>query len=114
MIPAPGVTSSIINRLRGRLPIASSAPVSTTTGSGTPAVVLPQTVAPPANAVDVVSQQLASSQRLAENTATGAGIGAGKNILPVTTKIPTHQSFVWLTFLGVLLILAYAWDRGKL
>jgi hypothetical protein len=59
-------------------------------------------------------QQLENSNQLDENTATGAGIGAGRSSSPISFSMKTPGAYTLLAGLGAVLILAVAWDMGKL
>jgi hypothetical protein len=110
-----GLRNAIVTRVGVKLPVGKpAAPVSLGTGSGTPAVILPPTVAAPPSATQAVDQQLASSNQIMENTVTGAGIGAGNNSLPITVKVKTPSAYLWLAALGIALILAVLVDMEKL
>jgi hypothetical protein len=89
-------------------------PTSISTGSGTPAVEYPPNVLPPPNATVAVAQQLATSQQLEENTFTTAGTGAGRESHPVTYTKNSPSVYWVLVILGGLLVVTFAWDRGKL
>ncbi len=99
---------------RVSFPIFRSQPVSVRTGSGTAPISHPPTIQAPPNAVDAISQQLATSSQLYENTETGTGIGAGMTSAPRTVIVKTTKTYVILALLGAGLVLAYAWDRGAL
>jgi hypothetical protein len=106
--------SNIRKRINVGLTPTKAAPVSTSTSSGTAAVYQPPTVQAPPSAAAAVMQQLNTSDQLAENTATGSGIGAGKSSVAVTVKPKGMFAYIALAALGGALILAYAWDRGAL
>jgi hypothetical protein len=109
-----GVTDGIKARLATFIPALRSAPISVQTSGGTEAVYQPPTIAPPPSAVNAVMQQLGVSVPLQENTVTGAGTGSGRNSLPITASIPGTGSYILLAGLALVLLVAYAYDKGKL
>lgn len=109
-----GVTDSIKARLATFVPSFRAAPISTQTSGGTEMVYQEPTIAPPPNAASAVMQQLDTSVPLQENTVTGAGIGAGRNSAPISAKIPGTGSYALLGALALILVIAYAVDKGKL
>jgi hypothetical protein len=109
-----GANPAIQKRFQAPIAIRKPAPVSLGTGGGQPAIYAPPTVAPPPSATQAVSQQLETSDQLNENTITGQGIGAGKSSTPVTVKVKTSTYYAAIALMGVVLVLAFAWDRGKL
>jgi hypothetical protein len=109
-----GFSSSIKNFLRGRLAVGTPPPVSTSTGSGTPAVYQPPTIDPPPSAAQAVLQQTNTSEQLAENINTGAGTGAGRVSNAITFKVPGKTAYLILAGLAALLVFAYMKDKGKL
>lgn len=109
-----GVTTSIRNRLAALIPTGRAVPISTQTGAGTELIYREPTVAPPPNAASAVMQQTDTSVQLQENTVTGSGTGAGRSSSPITFSIITQNSILVLAGLVIVLILAYAVDKGKL
>lgn len=100
--------------LRRPIKPVDTKPVSTSTGSGTAAIYKPPTLQTPPNAAKAVLQQLGTSDQLMENTATGAGTGAGWSSFPISQILPGKTNYLILGGLALALILAYAWDKGKL
>jgi hypothetical protein len=109
-----GITKALQSRIVKHLKRAKPAPVSLGTGAGQEIVAQPPTIIPPPSAVAAVTQQLDSSTQLAENTATGKGIGAGRTSAPVTKRVLNSNAYIILAALGAALLLAFAFDRGKL
>lgn len=102
------------NRLHAPLastPVAAPTP---RTGAGLPAVWKPPTVEAPPNASAAVLAQIGSSTQLEENTDTGAGTGAGRTSFPITTIRPGWHNYGILAALGIALLVAWAWDEGRL
>ena len=114
MITVSGVSSSIKNFLRGPIASVQVAPPTPRTGAGLPAVYQPPTIEAPPNASVAVLQQVDSSTQLEQNTDTGAGTGAGRESFPITKILPGKGNYLLLGLLAVALLLAYAWDKGKL
>lgn len=114
MIPSLGITDSIRNFLRGPVATVPVAPPTPATGAGLPAVWQPPTVEAPPNAAIAVMEATDYSTQLEENTDTGAGTGAGRSSFPITTILPGKGNYFILAALAVVLLIAYAWDKGKL
>ena len=110
----PGIRQSLSKLIFSRGQHIAPKPVSTSTGSGQEIVSVPVTVARPPNATAAVEQQLKNATPLATNIATGSGIGAGQSSVAVTFKPRTSGAYIALAALGAVLLLAVAWDAGKL
>jgi hypothetical protein len=109
-----GAKGALATRIVSHLRRMRPAPVSTATASGTAVISQAPTVVPPPNAVDAVTQQLDTSTQLAENTATGTGTGAGTSSAPVTKRVLNTTAYAILAALGMALLVAFLFDRGKL
>ena len=109
-----GVSSGIMNRLRGAFVKGTAQTISTGSSAGQEVVYKPPTIAPPPSATAAVMQQLNTSTQLAENTATGSGIGAGGTSAPITVSVVDGRSLWIIGGLGFVLLLAYLVDKGKL
>jgi hypothetical protein len=83
-------------------------PISPSTGSGTAAIYQPPTVEAPPSAAQSVMQAVNTSQQLAENTATSEATPS------YLATLPGGKNYWLLGGLAVVLLLAYAWDKGKL
>ena len=101
-------------RLQSKLATAPVAVPTPRTGAGLPAVWRPPTVEAPPSASMAVMQAVDNSTQLEENTNTGAGTGAGRESFPISVNLPGKKNLWLLAGLGVVLVVAYAWDKGKL
>ena len=97
-----------------RIGTKQNLPVSTSNSGGTAVVEFPPTVARPANINQAISQQIDSSTQLEENTETTNGTGNGGKSIPVTSVKTPKNAYWMLVVLGGLLVITFAWDRGKL
>jgi hypothetical protein len=113
MIANLGVAGAV-SRVKAPIPQTRTNPVTPLTSGGQEVVYRPPTISKPASGVSAVDQALSTSKQLTTNTITGAGTGAGRISLPFTVKLPGSGSYVWLAFLGAVLLIAFAVDRGKL
>ncbi len=113
MIAIPGL-SAIRSRINVIIGPKETLPVSTGTSGGQAAIYKPPTVEAPQNVTKAITQQIAASPSIKQNTITGAGIGANRNKLPVTVVKNHGSTYIVLGLLGVALFAAFAWDRGKL
>jgi hypothetical protein len=111
---ALGSTYATAKAIGVRIGKKKALPVSVSTGGGQAAVEYPPTVQAPPNATKAVAQQLRTSTQLEENTETTNGIGANKKSVPVTIHKNSANVYWVLVFLGGLLVVTFAWDRGKL
>jgi hypothetical protein len=119
-----GITTGIMFATRSRINTlikrTKSAPVSTSTSSGTAAVYLPPTVQAPPSATAAVAQQLETSKQLAENSKTGIvyQTNGDGTVTPIgkRKKVSVRNTYAYalLALLGGGLLIAYAHDRGKL
>lgn len=109
-----GVEKSNEFLLQTKINLTKYQPPTPRTGAGLPAVWQPPTIQAPPSAAASVMQAIDNSTQLEENTNTGAGIGAGYNSFPMTVKLPGKSNLLLLGVLGVALVLAYLWDKGKL
>ena len=102
-------SSGVRKSRMGKFVTGKTAPISTSTGGGQQAISLPPTLETPPSAVAAVDQQLDTSTHLQRNSFTGGATDATVS----QEKTPKH-AYAFLGVLGVLLLFAFAWDKGKL
>lgn len=86
----------------------SGKPLPVNAGSGTAVISQPPTVVTPQNTAQAVMQANNTSAQLYTNTATGEALPG------FLATFPGGGSYLILAGLLFVLLLAYAWDKGKL
>jgi len=109
----PGM-AAIRTRIGVIIGARKTAPVSPSTSGGVAVISQPPVIEAPQNIQEAVRQSLNNSPNLRENTITGAGIGNSRTSLPRKVVKTPRSSYIALALLGGALLLAVAWDRGKL